>query len=201
MLLVDRLMADGANEAAAGIVSEILARWPGFGIRHALERWPLWPSDLKTRLPGRLAIATISGNTGDNGGGISADSEALAAGDPTVTITNSTISGNTASINGGGVNVADDKDSGGSPALTLNNVTVYNNIGGNLYRENDPNASLSVVSSIIGSPATGSNCAGGAVTNISIATSESWKDKNTGQQQERTEWHRGLFQPACRNRG
>lgn len=31
---------------------------------------------------------------------------------------------------------------------------------------------------------------GGAVTNISIATSETWKDKNTGQNQERTEWHR-----------
>jgi single-strand DNA-binding protein len=31
---------------------------------------------------------------------------------------------------------------------------------------------------------------GNAVTNISVATSESWKDKNTGQQQERTEWHR-----------
>lgn len=31
---------------------------------------------------------------------------------------------------------------------------------------------------------------GGAVTNISVATSESWKDKNTGQMQERTEWHR-----------
>lgn len=31
---------------------------------------------------------------------------------------------------------------------------------------------------------------GGAVTNISIATSESWKDKQTGQPQERTEWHR-----------
>lgn len=31
---------------------------------------------------------------------------------------------------------------------------------------------------------------GKAVTNISVATSESWKDKNTGQQQERTEWHR-----------
>lgn len=31
---------------------------------------------------------------------------------------------------------------------------------------------------------------GGAVTNITIATSESWKDKSTGQQQERTEWHR-----------
>jgi single-strand DNA-binding protein len=34
---------------------------------------------------------------------------------------------------------------------------------------------------------------GGAVTNISVATSESWKDKNTGQQQERTEWHRIVF--------
>ena len=34
---------------------------------------------------------------------------------------------------------------------------------------------------------------GGAVTNISIATSESWKDKNTGDQQERTEWHRVVF--------
>ncbi len=31
---------------------------------------------------------------------------------------------------------------------------------------------------------------GSAVTNIRIATSESWKDKNTGDQQERTEWHR-----------
>ena len=31
---------------------------------------------------------------------------------------------------------------------------------------------------------------GGAVTNISVATSETWKDKQTGQQQERTEWHR-----------
>lgn len=34
---------------------------------------------------------------------------------------------------------------------------------------------------------------GGAVTNISVATSESWKDKNTGQMQERTEWHRVVF--------
>jgi single-strand DNA-binding protein len=31
---------------------------------------------------------------------------------------------------------------------------------------------------------------GGAVANLSIATSEVWKDKNTGQQQEKTEWHR-----------
>ena len=34
---------------------------------------------------------------------------------------------------------------------------------------------------------------GGAVTNLSIATSESWKDKNTGDHQERTEWHRVVF--------
>tara|TARA_R110000787_G_scaffold33482_9_gene87707 strand:- start:855 stop:1343 length:489 start_codon:yes stop_codon:yes gene_type:complete len=34
---------------------------------------------------------------------------------------------------------------------------------------------------------------GGAVTNITLATSESWKDKATGQQQERTEWHRVVF--------
>lgn len=31
---------------------------------------------------------------------------------------------------------------------------------------------------------------GGAVANISIATSEKWKDKTSGQDQERTEWHR-----------
>lgn len=31
---------------------------------------------------------------------------------------------------------------------------------------------------------------GAAIANLSIATSESWKDKNTGEQQEKTEWHR-----------
>ena len=34
---------------------------------------------------------------------------------------------------------------------------------------------------------------GSTITNISIATSESWKDKQTGQKQERTEWHRVVF--------
>ncbi len=34
---------------------------------------------------------------------------------------------------------------------------------------------------------------GGAITNISVATSESWKDKKTGEPQERTEWHRIIF--------
>ena len=31
---------------------------------------------------------------------------------------------------------------------------------------------------------------GAAVTTLSLATSESWKDKDTGQDQEKTEWHR-----------
>ena len=31
---------------------------------------------------------------------------------------------------------------------------------------------------------------GDAVTNLSVATSESWKDKKTGEQKDRTEWHR-----------
>lgn len=30
---------------------------------------------------------------------------------------------------------------------------------------------------------------GSAVTNFSVATSDSWRDKSTGEQQERTEWH------------
>ena len=31
---------------------------------------------------------------------------------------------------------------------------------------------------------------GSAVANLNVATSESWTDKNTGQKQDRTEWHR-----------
>jgi single-strand DNA-binding protein len=34
---------------------------------------------------------------------------------------------------------------------------------------------------------------GTAITEIRVATSESWKDKQTGEQQERTEWHRVTF--------
>ena len=34
---------------------------------------------------------------------------------------------------------------------------------------------------------------GAAITTISIATSDSWKDKNSGQMQEKTEWHRVVF--------
>ncbi len=34
---------------------------------------------------------------------------------------------------------------------------------------------------------------GAAVTNITVATSEGWKDKTSGEMQERTEWHRVVF--------
>ena len=34
---------------------------------------------------------------------------------------------------------------------------------------------------------------GGAVTNVTIATSEQWTDKQSGQKQERTEWHNVVF--------
>lgn len=34
---------------------------------------------------------------------------------------------------------------------------------------------------------------GGAVTTVSLATSDTWKDKQTGEAKERTEWHRVVF--------
>lgn len=34
---------------------------------------------------------------------------------------------------------------------------------------------------------------GKAVANVSLATAESWRDKDSGEQQERTEWHRVVF--------
>lgn len=34
---------------------------------------------------------------------------------------------------------------------------------------------------------------GSAVANVSLATAETWRDKETGEQQERTEWHRVVF--------
>ena len=58
-------------------------------------------------------------------------------------------------------------------ARGINKVTIVGNLG------NDPEVKYMP--------------SGGAVTNISVATSESWKDKQTGQPQERTEWHRIVF--------
>lgn len=42
-------------------------------------------------------------------------------------------------------------------------------------------------------PETRYTAGGAAITNIRIATSESWRDKQTGENQERTEWHRVVF--------
>lgn len=42
-------------------------------------------------------------------------------------------------------------------------------------------------------PETRYTTSGAAITNISIATSESWRDKQSGEMQERTEWHKVVF--------
>ncbi|MGB4246677.1 MAG: single-stranded DNA-binding protein [Pseudohongiellaceae bacterium] len=55
----------------------------------------------------------------------------------------------------------------------VNKVILVGNVGGDPEMRNLPS--------------------GGAVANVTLATSESWKDKNTGQPQEKTEWHRVVF--------
>lgn len=52
---------------------------------------------------------------------------------------------------------------------------------------------VTIVGNLGQDPETKALPSGSYVTNISVATSESWKDKQTGQQQERTEWHRIVF--------
>jgi single-strand DNA-binding protein len=42
-------------------------------------------------------------------------------------------------------------------------------------------------------PETRAMPSGTTVANLRVATSESWRDKQTGEQQERTEWHRVAF--------
>ena len=55
-------------------------------------------------------------------------------------------------------------------AGSLNKVMLIGNLGADPEIRNLPN--------------------GGKVANLSIATSESWKDKSTGEKKEKTEWHR-----------
>ena len=47
-----------------------------------------------------------------------------------------------------------------------------------------------LVGNLGGDPETRYMPSGSAVTNFTVATNESWKDKQTGEQKERTEWHR-----------
>lgn len=42
-------------------------------------------------------------------------------------------------------------------------------------------------------PETRYSASGAAITNITLATSDKWKDKQTGEQKEKTEWHRVVF--------
>ena len=57
--------------------------------------------------------------------------------------------------------------------MSVNKVILVGNIGGDPETKYLPN--------------------GNAVTNITLATSDKWKDKQTGEQKERTEWHRVVF--------
>lgn len=47
-----------------------------------------------------------------------------------------------------------------------------------------------IVGNLGADPETRYTTSGSAITNIRVATSENWKDKQTGENQERTEWHR-----------
>jgi single-strand DNA-binding protein len=42
-------------------------------------------------------------------------------------------------------------------------------------------------------PETRYTASGAAIANVNIATTESWRDKQTGENQEKTEWHRVVF--------
>lgn len=50
-----------------------------------------------------------------------------------------------------------------------------------------------LVGNVGGDPETRHMPNGNAVTNLTVATSETWKDKNSGESTERTEWHRVVF--------
>lgn len=58
-------------------------------------------------------------------------------------------------------------------ARGINKVILVGNVGGDPECRYTPN--------------------GNAVTNITLATTDSWKDKQTGQKVEKTEWHRVVF--------
>ena len=47
-----------------------------------------------------------------------------------------------------------------------------------------------IVGNVGGDPETRYMPSGSAVTNLTVATNETWKDKDTGEKKERTEWHR-----------
>lgn len=50
-----------------------------------------------------------------------------------------------------------------------------------------------LVGNLGGDPETRYTASGSAITNITLATTDSWRDKQSGETQERTEWHRIVF--------
>ena len=50
-----------------------------------------------------------------------------------------------------------------------------------------------VVGNLGRDPETRHTAGGASVTNVTVATSERWKDKTTGERKEETEWHRVVF--------
>lgn len=52
---------------------------------------------------------------------------------------------------------------------------------------------VEIIGRLGGDPETKYMPSGDAVTNITIATSEAWKDKQTGEKKEKVEWHRVVF--------
>src|SRR3989440_6654238 len=50
-----------------------------------------------------------------------------------------------------------------------------------------------IIGNLGADPETRAMPSGTTVANLRVATSESWRDKQTGEQQERTEWHRVAF--------
>ncbi len=50
-----------------------------------------------------------------------------------------------------------------------------------------------LIGNLGGDPETRYMPSGGAVTTLTVATSETWKDKQTGEPKEKTEWHRIVF--------
>jgi len=50
-----------------------------------------------------------------------------------------------------------------------------------------------IVGNLGADPETRYSASGDAICNIRVATTETWKDKNSGEKQERTEWHRIVF--------
>jgi single-strand DNA-binding protein len=50
-----------------------------------------------------------------------------------------------------------------------------------------------IIGNLGADPETRYTAGGNAVTNVRVATSDSWRDKTSGEMQERTEWHRVVF--------